>query len=639
LKKKTTFLLLDVLPYELPLIYSNEKLSNFIESNSDWEKFSIEDIKLEVTQPFNFNILKNDHSNRVLSLLHPVAQLQWQKFIEKYDNEIINFFKVNALFSIRYPNEINSVNQKDIDKINAELFFMFNEDIEINNNEIQKYMDSYFSKHRFIKITDFYKSNFFKRLETKYSLLYKIDISNCFYNIYTHSIDWAYLGNKEYAKRNKDKNQKRFSLLLDQIMQKSNDDETNGIVVGPEFSRIVAEIVLSRIDNLVFKKLKELKLYFKHHYEVVRYIDDIFIFANSEKTALTIKEIYEEFCSAYKLKINELKSYFENAPFLRKHIWVVKLKKILNQYFNIFEQPERINKNNIRRITNNFIAELRTLIIEFEEEKHSIVSYILSTFEKVWISLISEAITKISDENCKIYLLSKLLDLLHYVLVFSITAQNVIKYTKLSILIKNKSAELKENSIPELIYKKTLELIKYHKNRNTEILNLIIALKEYEKDLPEKILLDLLKGNSNYFSLATISYYIDNGDRSFRYKKLRSYINEEIMNVLQRVKEKYILPSTDRKKLKELILSKEFYIIHDFYSCKIVNKNVKREIKNIKDRINRERWNRKEELLFNIFVDYIKDFDKPFMRWDATHKDLIRVLVEKTSKIDTTVSG
>ena len=50
------------------------------------------------------------------------------------------------------------------------------------------------------------------------------------------------LGDKEEAKNTLNKGIK-IGAVLDKVMQYCNYAETNGIVVGPEFSRIVAEII------------------------------------------------------------------------------------------------------------------------------------------------------------------------------------------------------------------------------------------------------------------------------------------------------------------------------------------------------------------------------------------------------------
>ena len=59
-------------------------------------------------------------------------------------------------------------------------------------------------------------------------------------------------------------------------MQRVNYNETNGIIVGPEISRIFAEIILQRIDVNVVNRLKQSPylLTLGRDYEVRRYIDD-----------------------------------------------------------------------------------------------------------------------------------------------------------------------------------------------------------------------------------------------------------------------------------------------------------------------------------------------------------------------------
>ena len=41
-------------------------------------------------------------------------------------------------------------------------------------------------------------------------------------------------------------------------MQEMNYNETNGIVIGPEFSRIFAEVILQQIDTSVERELLKL---------------------------------------------------------------------------------------------------------------------------------------------------------------------------------------------------------------------------------------------------------------------------------------------------------------------------------------------------------------------------------------------
>jgi len=54
-------------------------------------------------------------------------------------------------------------------------------------------------------------------------------------------------------------------------MQSANYGETNGIIIGPEFSRIFAELILQQIDKSVESDLrKEDKLFYK---QTMKYTD------------------------------------------------------------------------------------------------------------------------------------------------------------------------------------------------------------------------------------------------------------------------------------------------------------------------------------------------------------------------------
>ena len=65
---------------------------------------------------------------------------------------------------------------------------------------------------------------------------------------------------------------------FDEMMQSLNARETNGIVIGPEFSRIFAEIILQNIDEKVENELRRRKINNKVNYECYRYVDDYFLF-------------------------------------------------------------------------------------------------------------------------------------------------------------------------------------------------------------------------------------------------------------------------------------------------------------------------------------------------------------------------
>ncbi|MCG6406808.1 RNA-directed DNA polymerase, partial [Vibrio fluvialis] len=116
-------------------------------------------------------------------------------------------------------------------------------------------------------------------LERKFNHFWSIDISKFFDSIYTHSISWA-LKSKEFAKESREKND--FSSFFDKLMQRSNYNETNGIVIGNEVSRIFAEIIMQAIDlDLEYELENNFELKHGKDYSIRRYVDDFFIFGNN----------------------------------------------------------------------------------------------------------------------------------------------------------------------------------------------------------------------------------------------------------------------------------------------------------------------------------------------------------------------
>ena len=114
-------------------------------------------------------------------------------------------------------------------------------------------------------------------MEQRFVFLTEFDVHKCFYNIYSHSITWA-VKSKQFAKMNHKK--QSFENDFDTLMQRTNYNETNGIVVGPEASRIFAEIILQKIDLNALSDLELQGLKYGDDFEIKRYVDDYFVFAN-----------------------------------------------------------------------------------------------------------------------------------------------------------------------------------------------------------------------------------------------------------------------------------------------------------------------------------------------------------------------
>lgn len=134
---------------------------------------------------------------------------------------------------------------------------------------------NYFYIEPFSRLDKFYKSDLWFDLNRRYKYFGKIDFNRCFDSIYTHTYNWIIAGNTVDAKKYTNTH---ILSVIDRMLQSMNGSITNGIVVGPEFSRALAEILLQTIDNEVILELENLGYIRERTYNVSRYIDDIYIF-------------------------------------------------------------------------------------------------------------------------------------------------------------------------------------------------------------------------------------------------------------------------------------------------------------------------------------------------------------------------
>lgn len=86
-------------------------------------------------------------------------------------------------------------------------------------------------------------------LASMFPVILSLDINRYYGSIYTHSIPWAVLG-KEPAKimfANNTLNS-HWSASLDRFTRNCNQSQTVGLPIGPDTSRIISEMILSRLD-------------------------------------------------------------------------------------------------------------------------------------------------------------------------------------------------------------------------------------------------------------------------------------------------------------------------------------------------------------------------------------------------------
>lgn len=120
----------------------------------------------------------------------------------------------------------------------------------------------------------------------------KADISNFYPSIYSHAITWAAVGVEE-AKANLSKGSKWYNKL-DSAVRNCKRNETNGILIGPGASSLIAEIILSEVD----RRLEDAG------FEFLRFIDDYTCFAETREKANAFIRNLEIALSRYSLFLN-----------------------------------------------------------------------------------------------------------------------------------------------------------------------------------------------------------------------------------------------------------------------------------------------------------------------------------------------
>lgn len=375
---KERVLFSDVLPYECPIIFSNRYLYRFLAKYLWVGKVGKKDTQLKQTKrideegpsvfaallfgcyehgklisdlihrnsaifyPYQFNIAHKTNKNRTLSIIHPYNQWQVVEFYEQYKYSILYLCNQSS-YSIRKPHKIAQYFYYR-DRLHRKLSGHESDKVELFFNEYEN-LKTYFSYEKYANIYKFYEDYRYQRAEKKFKYLVKFDLQSCFDSIYTHTISWATAGGADKVKVLPGYHGSWVGDAFDNLMQSVNARETNGIVIGPEFSRIFAEIILQYIDQKVEQELLEKNLRQKSTYECYRYVDDYFLFYNDEKDRNLFMESLTKWLKEFKLQINPSKTEEFERPFITK-VTIAK-QRIENLLSNIFSIPlwEEIESN------------------------------------------------------------------------------------------------------------------------------------------------------------------------------------------------------------------------------------------------------------------------------------------------------
>ncbi|WP_242535037.1 RNA-directed DNA polymerase [Roseococcus suduntuyensis] len=281
-----------MLPENLPPSFGSHLLGTRLA-----EYYSGSDLSKKLNKHSPYNASKRGGHRRIFSAIHPSMAYNSSLFLERNWRDVSQIFSQDT-FSYSIPQVLPSSRRAVV----------ITSQHEMDQTKLEK-----LSRYRYIA---------------------KTDISRFYHSLYTHTIPWAVHG-KVQAKANK-----TDSLLfnqLDRIFRNGQDGQTIGIPVGPDASRITAEIVSCAID------LTAKNLILDRSATIVRHVDDVWIGAHSYETAESILGFYRTAIQSFELDINESKTkiFDSNFDFIDLGIAEIDLR-FDHAVESMSEKPEKV---------------------------------------------------------------------------------------------------------------------------------------------------------------------------------------------------------------------------------------------------------------------------------------------------------
>ncbi len=606
--KKQRAVLTDMLPFEVPPTFTNRGYYRFLRNNSieiekgqlrwicettdldgtmqllfgidpeaeiatavvtEWGKkktrrsVSISRCQM-ATIPFNFRVAHN-LDGRTLSVVHPRNQVDVARFYATH-SALITYYTSVSEFSIRRPVRVSryayfkdKLHEERLDTVAG---------VEEEDREYEQ-LGSYFVYQKYRNIHRFFESHEYHRSEKKYDAMVQIDVSKCFDSIYTHSLPWAVLG-KDQTKFSLKESKATFGGKFDALMQNLNHKETNGIVIGPEFSRIFAEIILQSVDvELITKLAGRENLIHKVDYEIFRYVDDFFVFYKEESTQLKIFETLQEILKHKKLSINTAKIKHYQKPIITE-ITIAKerISTLLNDEIDPVCEEESLadsstsSKQNLvcAMNANRLIIRYKSALKESGVAYGDLLNYTFAIAENKLEKLLKAYVACDKSDRDRKRLSKALLAIMEFAF-FAYSASPKVNHTiRLCRMIATSVDFLHAHSFPyelkHLLFKyvhenvlQQLEKNKMSVHREVESLYLLISLSPIGREywLPVSVLLRhfLIKeeegtgdyvrsvGFMSHFSITILLSYMK---EKVRYAKLKTFVEAHIIAKLESMK-------------------------------------------------------------------------------------------------------
>lgn len=197
----------------------------------------------------------------------------------------------------------------------------------------------------------------------------KSDISRFYPTVYTHSIPWSIHG-KTASKNDTDVNSKKLPFnRLDVLLRQAQDGQSVGLPVGPDTSRIIAEIVGVAVDRAFALRHRDRDV------KLIRHVDDIWIGASSMDEAEEFLYTYRECLREFGLDINELKTSVCESATAFEPSWPLSLKLLIRNEFR------RLNVEDKTKALSEIFR------LAYVEKDDGIIKYAIRRFDRegLWV--------------------------------------------------------------------------------------------------------------------------------------------------------------------------------------------------------------------------------------------------------------
>lgn len=587
-----------------------------------------------ITMPLKYTIMKDLHSDREISLLQPMAAVQLFAFIAIYQKELLTILDKNSFFSLRFHHRNNDLCYKNKNKAVIKYFL---DESTIAGRDIIEQTGMFFDINPYKSIAAFTSSEDWLVLNSKYKYFIRTDYKACFDSIYTHTFKWLIGKDVNDTKDFKNAN---IYTSIDRILQNINARTSNGIVVGPEFSRMIAEILLQSIDNSVYSKLLNKGIIAGEDYNIYRFVDDIFIFAESEKLANEIIDIYAEASRRYLLRLNDAKLYKNKVPFVLDE-WLNATNLFTNRASTLLFTTKEEQRVSIENRTDNsapnealkpyllksralangkraIMNQLNELICKYETKDRTIVAYFLGMI----LNKVSRNKGKITifKENVSESTVINFLDLIFYAYSFFPNFNNTQRLLSIISYVRDEYDIFEQKEKLQALINRYAFI--FEKGNLNDIINLILFCKQAQIEIPykqeEKIVKTLREKDD---PLLWASYLLYAGYSKKYYKEIRDEIGQILL-----------------ERIEAIVKKTGVYTYREFWWVMIFNKSphiTATEQTVIDGLINDLRVVSGSNLnagdiCGNLFVDYLKTSNKQFFEWDMEKKDFLRNITFKT---------